>query len=418
MDKADIFWIDIPNEKNHLPYDSEDMGYSRDELSKFTGKSVSPSRQPPYNESRVFDAVLRRRDIVDLFDTSSDLSGNYIDASRFVRTIKRQMDVDVFWRNNDLSRPIRDEICSVSISDLKEFLKKSKSDSRVWDYNDGEWVHVRAGDLFPGQTVMLDSRKGGYSKSLGWDAGCKDDVEIIPNSQNESNDSHGEDGQSQSNHPVTLENHTTHVLHEICEILQGLPFLDKSIKDAVDTAVRYHDTGKTHQVFQDTMLRGMNDTADAGLFWAKSQKGGIRHKRPGFRHEVASALAYLKNTDEQNPHTKDLVAYLVAVHHGKVRLSLRNVSRKKQDSRYLLGIKIDGDCLPKFSSSVVSIGKTDIDMSTAQIGRSGSSVPSWTERMLALRDMHGPFRLAYLEMLVRAADGLASKKEAEGAYTS
>ena len=58
-----------------------------------------------------------------------------------------------------------------------------------------------------------------------------------------------------------------------------------------------------------------------------------------------------------------------------------------------------------------------MDLSIAQIGGTGPSHPSWTERMLALRDQYGPFRLAYLELLVRAADGLASKKEKEGAYS-
>jgi CRISPR-associated endonuclease/helicase Cas3 len=39
---------------------------------------------------------------------------------------------------------------------------------------------------------------------------------------------------------------------------------------------------------------------------------------------------------------------------------------------------------------------------------------SWLERMLALRDRDGPFRLAYLEALLRVADWRASAKEREG----
>jgi CRISPR-associated endonuclease/helicase Cas3 len=37
--------------------------------------------------------------------------------------------------------------------------------------------------------------------------------------------------------------------------------------------------------------------------------------------------------------------------------------------------------------------------------------PSWLARMIALRDGMGPFRLAYLETLLRAADMRASQKE-------
>src|SRR6266542_878034 len=38
--------------------------------------------------------------------------------------------------------------------------------------------------------------------------------------------------------------------------------------------------------------------------------------------------------------------------------------------------------------------------------------PSWTERMLRLRDKLGPFRLAYLEAVLRAADMRASTSAA------
>ena len=36
--------------------------------------------------------------------------------------------------------------------------------------------------------------------------------------------------------------------------------------------------------------------------------------------------------------------------------------------------------------------------------------PSWTERMIGLRDTLGPFRLAYLEAILRAADMRASRE--------
>ena len=416
LSDADIYWIDIPDEKNYLPYDPDDMTYAREKLSGMTGKSASPSNLPPYEEPRIFDAVLRRRDIVDLFDTTPDLSGNYIDASRFVRTIQRQLDVDVFWRGDDKqSRPERQETCSVSISGLREFLRDNKTYGHVWNYNDGRWEVAWAGDLFPGQTVMLDSKKGGYSRARGWDRKFRGEVETIEN-QKEANDSYDADLQSQSGSPVTLEDHTGHVLHEAREILKDITFIDGDIRDAVTEAARYHDIGKTHRVFQDTMKRGMNGRIDEDAVWAKSQKGNLRHSVPGFRHEAASALAYLEHTKQRDPRLRDLVAYLVASHHGRVRLSLRNTSRRRQDGAYLLGIKA-GDRLPKFSSGVISVGSTDMDLSIAQIGGTGPSHPSWTERMLALRDRYGPFRLAYLELLVRAADGLASKKEKEGAYS-
>ena len=417
LNDADIYWIDITDEKSHLPYGTDDMEYARKKLEKQAGKSASPDDLPAYEESRAFDAVLRRRDMVDFFDTSSDLSGNYVDASRFVRTIQRQLDIDVFWRNDDRqSRPETDEVCSVPIAVLKRFLADTKSYCMVWNYGDSIWEVARPPDLFPGQTVMLESKRGGYSKVRGWDAKSREIVEPVKGAK-EANDSNDTDPQSESNAPVTLEDHTLHVLDEACRILENVGIGDNAIKDAVIEAARYHDVGKTHEIFQETMRKGMTEGADTYSIWAKSQKI-TRHRVPGFRHEVASALAYIHNTKTQDPQKRDLVSYLIASHHGKVRLSLRNVSRKKQDERYLLGIKVGGDFLQAFSSKPVSIKDTRIDMSIAHLGHTESSGQSWTERMLALRDEYGPFRLAFLETLVRAADGLASKKEKDGAYRS
>ena len=416
LDNADVYWIDIaPDEKSSAPYDMEDLEGSRKRLIDLTGKSISPSALPQHKEPRFFDAVLRKKDLIDLFDTASDLSGNYIDASRFVRTIKRQLDVDVFWRTDDKeSKSVRDELCSVSIGSLKDFMKKRKASGKVWNYVEGEWERARAENLFPGQTVMLDGKDGGYSEAYGWNANITGSVAPTKN-QNETGDSNDTDRESESARPVTLRDHTAHVLHEAGEILKGIGFLDEDIKEAVKTAVRYHDVGKAHRVFQDTMMKGMTDKVKPEI-WAKSQKTG-RHAIPGFRHEVASALAYLEHTRGGRSELRGLVAYLIASHHGKVRLSMRNASRKKHskyDDDHLLGIKIDGDVLPEFTSDMISTKETVLDMSLAQIGRRNSGTsPSWTEMAVGLRDRHGPFRLAYLEMLVRAADGLASKKESE-----
>ena len=415
LDDADIYWIDITDEKSHLPYDTDDMEYARKKLEKQAGKSASPDDLPEYEESRAFDAVLRRRDMVDFFDTSSDLSGNYVDASRFVRTIQRQLDIGVFWRNGDRqSRPEADEVCSVPIADLKKFLTDTKSYCMIWNYGDSEWEKAWPPDLFPGQTVMLESKRGGYSKVRGWDAKSRETVEPVKGTRG-TNDSNDTDPQSESSAPVTLEDHTLHVLDEARRILEEVGIGDDAMKEAVIEAARYHDIGKAHEIFQETMRKGMTEGMDTDIIWAKSQKI-TRHRVPGFRHEVASALAYIHNTKTQDRQKRDLVSYLIASHHGKVRLSLRNVSRKKQDETYLLGMKVDGDFLQAFSSRPVSIKDTRIDMSIAHLGRTGPSGQSWTERILALRDEYGPFRLAFLEMLVRAADGLASKKEKEGAY--
>lgn len=412
LDDADVYWIDIPDEKNYAPYDKSAMDEAKKRLSELDNQSVSPRHLPDSDEPNVFDVVLRRRDLLDLFDTTADLSGNHTDASRFVRTIRQQIDVGVFWRDSDKkSAPARNEICSVPVEELRDLLKKAKTHGLVWNYADDQWQEISASEIFPGQTIMLDSAVGGYSVSRGWDKRYVGKVEAIGNTHI-TNDSHDADPQSLSSRPVTLEDHTVHVLEEVRSILGRLKFLDDNLKNAIVEAVRYHDIGKAHTVFQSTMLRGMIDPVDEGRIWAKSQKDGIRHSIPGFRHEAASALAYLSHADQQTGHLKDLAAYLIASHHGKVRLTLRNVSARRHDDSYLLGINTRGDHLPKFTSGIVSIDDTDLNMDLAQIGMTGAG-QSWVDRMISLLERHGPFQLAYMELLVRASDMLASKKERE-----
>ncbi len=60
-----------------------------------------------------------------------------------------------------------------------------------------------------------------------------------------------------------------------------------------------------------------------------------------------------------------------------------------------------------------------IDLSPMLLGQVDGQ-PSWAERMLKLRDSRefGPWRLAYLEALIRAADMRASRLADERAKTA
>ncbi len=134
------------------------------------------------------------------------------------------------------------------------------------------------------------------------------------------------------------------------------------------------------------------------------------HPRPQFRHELAGALASLQAGQP------DLVCYLVAAHHGKVRLSIRSMPEEKvppePDCRFARGIW-EGDTLPPCDLGGENNRQDEIilNLEPMELGRNKDGKPSWLERTLTLRDQLGPFRFAYLEMLVRAADCRASKKE-------
>ena len=60
--------------------------------------------------------------------------------------------------------------------------------------------------------------------------------------------------------------------------------------------------------------------------------------------------------------------------------------------------------LGRFATGV-SVPPVQLSLAVMEFGAEGGS---WTDRMLHLRDKLGPFRLAYLEMLLRAADEAAS----------
>jgi CRISPR-associated endonuclease/helicase Cas3 len=174
-------------------------------------------------------------------------------------------------------------------------------------------------------------------------------------------------------------------------------------------ATQHHDWGKAHRIFQAT-LHGIPKEAsldDLTLdpLLAKS-KSGAHHRRKRFRHELASALALLQTG------ASDLMVYLAACHHGKVRLGIRALPDEtrpnEENAKFARGVW-DGDELPEADlGDGVRTEKLTLDLEPMLLGRSEKGAPSWLERMLALRDRLGVFRLAYLECLIRAADVQAS----------
>ena len=164
------------------------------------------------------------------------------------------------------------------------------------------------------------------------------------------------------------------------------------------------------------------DDSRRGTLWAKSGKNTGRCTRHHFRHELASALAWLQAGSPDQPE-RDLVAYLIAAHHGKVRLSIRSLpgeeppSGSPPETRMARGI-LDGDEIPTKAFAALSLEALShsrplkLDLGLMEMGSDPARGPSWLARMLTLRDRLGLFPLAYLETLLRAADGRASAAEA------
>jgi CRISPR-associated endonuclease/helicase Cas3 len=202
--------------------------------------------------------------------------------------------------------------------------------------------------------------------------------------------------------------HTGHVCDELAAVVGSLGDPIRAWSQPLADAARWHDAGKGHEVFQHGVQKA-NPSLDQSVRWAKSgAKGRLWYARPHFRHELGSALAVLK----AHPEWPFVVAYLIAAHHGKVRLSIRalpgEVPPDDASVRFALGVR-DGDELPEVGLGGGAVcPATRLDLSPMQLGGEGS----WTGRALALLAELGPFKLGYLEAVLRAADMRASQKEA------
>jgi CRISPR-associated endonuclease/helicase Cas3 len=415
-----VFWIDV-GEKLSLPYSAADLDFCRQQLQKLEGKSVAPQDLDEFKRRANITLplehyhVLRRRDLLDLFDTTPDLSGNDIDIQRFVRGDDPDSDVHVFWRalpdggpTKDEPSPYRRELCSVPIGQARDFLKTLAERKRgvgyLWDHLEEQWVKLDPKRLRPGLEVLLPVSAGGYSEEFGWNPEATDPVTSLAPSDMKAEEGAGDDPLS-AGPPLTIEQHTNDVCDELETILRSLGDLGDEWNRLLEKAARWHDVGKAHPAFQSGM-RSANPTLAADQLWAKSGvKTRLRHGRKFFRHELASTLASLQTG------MPFAAAYLIAAHHGKVRLVIRALPGEEpppeNDRLFALGVH-HGDTLPTVS---LGAGQTwnegPLDLSPMRLG----GERSWTANALQLLARLGPFRLAYLEALLRAADVRASQKE-------
>ena len=176
-------------------------------------------------------------------------------------------------------------------------------------------------------------------------------------------------------------------------------------------AARYHDWGKAHPVFQQTLHGNGSLFRPPDEILAKSEGRKNGHSRKWFRHELASALAMIQ---EGRP---DLVVYIVAAHHGKVRVNIRSmpgeIDTTDVSRRIARGIE-DGDTL--WGANLGNETKTaelKLELRPTELGKDADGFRGWSDRVLDLLNELGPFRLAYLEMLLRVADERASAKARE-----
>ncbi len=403
-----------------LPYEWSDLAQAREQLLKLASASPAELSKAEVRMRLELDHVIRRRDFIDLFDTTPDLAGNDIDVSRFIRS-GDDLDVQVFWREvpgvapepeKEGKPPRREELCAVPVGDFRNFVDKRamKDGRRVWRWDPLEhrWSPTNRDSIYPGQTFLIDSRLGGYSPETGWDSGSKVSVPVIGPAAG-SGDSY--DGDPYARSPgvwMAIAEHADELVETLEEILERLA-LDPDLRETLRLAARWHDRGKAHPVFQAAIKDRPPQWAErTDVAKAPDSHWNRGYERPHFRHELASALALLQHGGP------DLAVYLAGAHHGKVRLSIRSLPGEKtpegESGRLFARGVWDGDELPEtdLGAGVVAPA-VKLSLEPMQLGRSSDGKPSWAERMLRLRDRLGPFRLAFLEALLRAADMRASR---------
>lgn len=424
---ANVVVLNIADEKTAAPYDFAELEAARDELHQLADvsieklvaheQSLTPGRRAalyPYSP----DFLLLRHEVDELFDTTPDLSGADLDISRYIRS-GADTDCQIAWiAENPASdyTPSASELCSASIGDAKKFAETRKNTIWRWDYLDGEWKPVGKDDIYPGVTLVALASTGGYSEKTGFDPASKKTVPVVPrpillpktaDSQQDS------DALSVGGSFETIKEHSEHVLTELRKI--GL-----ELSPVLEHAARWHDLGKAHPAFQSLIKENteQNIAKAPPDRWRKIYKISDNNLRPGFRHELASALALLALRNslpaQFSDEDFDLLLYLVAAHHGKVRARLAAAPADqdhpvaKAGERMPIRGVMDGDHVP---GAPLGLPDAILSLDPASLGFSPTTGASWTERVLGLLQKFGPFRLAFLETLLRAADCRASQSK-------
>jgi CRISPR-associated endonuclease/helicase Cas3 len=318
--------------------------------------------------------------------------------------------VYVAWRalplSDDAGLPGGEELCPAPVNDVHTLLERSSA--VVFDQQDGRWRRAQRGDVRPTAVLVFDAAQGGYRPDIGFDPSSRSPVEPVEGT-GERPDSMDTDPQS-SGSPgwLTVAEHLADTAAEARALLADLASeLPGPQREAIVAAARWHDLGKSHPVFQASLVEANPQSPpDGDGVWAKSPgTAPLRHDPPHFRHELVSALVLrdeaaglLAGVEEP-----DLVVYLALAHHGKARLAVRAAAGEPEGT--VLGVREGSATLPVELPDGRMLPARRLSVAATRLGAG-----SLADRALWLRDRAdlGLFRLVFCEAVVRCADWKAS----------
>jgi CRISPR-associated endonuclease/helicase Cas3 len=389
-DTADIYWIDCEGWSNTRlsPYSKNECEWSRKTLESLDNASIQNLLKIQMPSQILTGKTITKDHLKDLFDNHPDPDRKDISISDFIRS-NSSLTIPVAWVDSPPApdwSPSHHELCPVPTDKLAMLTKRVY----VWNEFTETW---NLETPKAGKPAVLLKTWGGYSNLLGFTGNPSDVPPLLPSRDQESQKA-GWDRPAYL--PATQAQHGAGQAFEMARIRGLLDNLD--LPDFLDEIAAWSDLGKSHPVWQ----KSATDEEQPSVLMAKTSKLR-RHSRKGFRHELGSALALMTL---KKPF---IYVYLAAAHHGKCRSLFAPWIWEKEalckgNERLVKGIK-SGDKLPATDLGVFQSTEVSLDL-PEQI--------EWEQEVRNLLKEFGPFKLAFLEALVRAADIADSKKYERG----
>jgi CRISPR-associated endonuclease/helicase Cas3 len=365
----------------------------------------------------------------------------------------------------------RDWLCGKESGTSKAPRLKAGKRAWVWDYLEGGWRTSERKDLYPGQTVLVAADSGGYDPETGWNPESRVPVTVVVAAEASVGERADAVEQNEALSAIprwqTIATHGAQV-GALAAAMANTVGLERA--SLLHLAGRWHDAGKALPPFQASIRDASDgDRRPQRHDLAKAPRAAWppacrlypdppRGYRRGYRHELASTLALFAVLIRHQPdhaallgpwrellavaglavpvHAApgaaptpleqeilalgaedfDLVTYLVCSHHGKVRVAWHAspADQAAADSVLRLRGVRDGEVLPSLQlvdaeGRYATVPESILNLDAAAAGLNPRTGRGWTERVLGLLARHGPFTLAYLEAILRAADQRASR---------